>query len=305
MIDADYELKIDDQVIKGKGELLSLTATEASKPYGNPARPLLAAGTAKDIHELLTRKFGAEGFMVKTLEVTWSERLAALLHTLSPLLLGLGLLAIYVEFKTPGFGVFGIIGVTLLAIVFLGNYVSGLSGHEPILVFAVGLLLLAVEILFLPGVVVLAISGLVLMLGSLVWSMADLWPNEPLAIAWSADAFVQPVINVGLGIALAVALGAALARFLPRGWVWDKLVLSAAVDTSAQTAGVAPGTATGIDALVGRRGVAVTPLRPRGQVEIDGRRYEAATEIDAIDADMPVVVLGRTDFGLIVERADK
>ena len=41
MIDADYELKIGDTVLKPKGELLSLTAAEASATYGNPAQPLL------------------------------------------------------------------------------------------------------------------------------------------------------------------------------------------------------------------------------------------------------------------------
>ena len=45
MIDADYELKIGETLIKAKGELLSLTATEAAKHYGAPPQPLLSAGT--------------------------------------------------------------------------------------------------------------------------------------------------------------------------------------------------------------------------------------------------------------------
>ena len=36
---------------------------------------------------------------------------------------------------------------------------------------------------FLPGVFVLAAGGLTLMLGSLLWAMADLWPNEPLRLS--------------------------------------------------------------------------------------------------------------------------
>ena len=36
--------------------------------------------------------------------------------------------------------------------------------------------------------------------------MADLWPNEPLRVAWSADAFVHPLANLGLGLALAVVV---------------------------------------------------------------------------------------------------
>ena len=41
MIDLKSEFKIGDEVIKGKDELLSLTAQEAMKEYGTPPAPLL------------------------------------------------------------------------------------------------------------------------------------------------------------------------------------------------------------------------------------------------------------------------
>src|SRR5665213_2082549 len=175
MIDADYELKMGDKIIKPKGELLSLTASEANKTYGEPPRALLGAGIAVDIPALLAKKYGAGNYEIKQFRVTWSEVLAQYLTQFRPILLGLGLLALLIEFKTPGFGVFGISGIALLAVVFLSNYVAGFSGHEPLLIFAIGLLLLALEIFFFPGVAVVALLGIVLMLGSLVWAMADLW----------------------------------------------------------------------------------------------------------------------------------
>jgi len=302
MIDADYELKIGDTVIKPKGELLSLTASEASKAYGEPPRALLAAGIARDVDALLAKKFGAGGYVAKHFEVTWSERLAQYLTAIAPVLLGLGLLALFVEFKMPGHGWIGGIGVLLLGLVFFGHHVAGLSGHEPVLFFALGLVLLAVEIFFFPGVVVLAVTGVTLMLGSLLWAMADIWPNEPLTV--SRDALMQPLGSLGLGLMIAVVSGALLIRYLPRGWVWDKLVLGATVSTAAQVAGAAPHVARELDGLIGRRGLAVTALRPGGQVEIEGRRFEAKVEVGAIDAGATVTVRGRTDFGLVVERAD-
>lgn len=300
MIDADHELKIGDKVLKEKGELLSLTASEAAKTYGEPPQPLLSAGTAKTLDELITRRFGADVLTVTRLETTWSERLAVWLNAMSPILLGLGMLALFIEFKTPGFGFFGIAGIVCLAVVFLGNYVAGLSGHEPILIFGLGLVLVAVELFFFPGVAVLALAGLLLMFGSLLWSMADLWPNEPLSVAWSADAFVAPLKNLALGTAVAVALGAAVARFMPRGWIWDRLVLGAAVQADAQGR---TATAQADTALVGERGVAVTALRPAGEVEISGRRYQASVAVGALDAGTAVVVRERGAFGLVVEKA--
>jgi len=302
MIDEDYELKIGDKVLKPKGELLSLTATEALEKYGEPPQALLGAGKAADVTALLLARFGASGYEVRNFKVTWSEELAQYLTALSPVLLGLGLLALFIEFKTPGFGVFGITGIALLAVVFLSSYVAGFSGHEPLLVFAVGLLLVAIELFFFPGVFAVALLGIALMLGSLVWAMADLWPGQPLTVAWSGDAFVRPLQNLGLGMVLAVALGAALMRYLPHGWVWDKLVVGSAIGGSAQVAGLSPQDAAAVEALIGQRGVAATVLRPSGQVEIGGRRYEAIVEVGAINAGDAVVVRGRTAFAVVVEK---
>lgn len=304
MIDEDFELKIGDKVLKPKGALLSLTASEAMEPYGDPPQPLLGAGKAGSIEELLAARFGAGAYSVQHFRITWSERLAQYLNAISPILLGLGLLALFIEFKTPGFGIFGIAGISLLAIVFLGNYVAGFSGHEPILLFALGLVLVVVELIFFPGIAVVALSGLAFMLGSLVWAMADLWPGEPLREAWSADAFADPLRNVGLGLALAAILGVALMRYLPKGWIWDKMIVRTAVAGAAQAAGTEPAAGANLDALIGRRGVAVNMLRPSGQVEIDGHRYEAKVEVGGIDTGEPVVVAGRSAFGLVVEKVN-
>ncbi len=300
MIDADQELKIGDDVIKEKGGLLSLTASEAAKTYGDPLQPLLSAGTAKDLDELMAKRFGSATGGVTRLNLTWSENLAVWLNAISPVLLGLGMLALFIEFKTPGFGIFGIAGIACLAVVFLGNYVAGLSGHEPMLIFGLGLLLVAIELFFVPGVFVLAVGGLLMMVASLVWSMLDHWPKDAVPVAWSADVLVAPLANLSLGLLIAVALGIVLARIIPRGWFWDRLVLVAAVSANAQSDAAVVRSASD---LVGARGVAVTDLRPGGEVEIAGKRYEASVEIGDIVAGTPVVVRRRSDFGLIVEKA--
>lgn len=300
MIDEDFELKIGEKVLKPKGELLSLTATEALEKYGEPPRALLGAGKAADIAALLTGKFGANSYEVRTFQVTWSEELAQYLNRFSAILMGLGLLALFIEFKAPSHGVFAGIGVLLLLVVFFGHYVAGLSGHEPVLLFSLGLILLAVEIFFFPGVALPALLGLAMMLVSLVWAMADFWPNEPLNI--SGGVLVQPLTNLGLGLGVSLVFGALLLRYLPKGWMWDKMVVGSAIGGAAQVAGFAPDEAHEVANLIGRRGVAVTVLRPSGQIEIGGRRFEATVEVGAVDAGDAVIVRGRTDFALIVQK---
>ena len=296
MIDVDNELKIEGKVLKEKGELLSLTAQEAVETYGEPPQPLLASGIAANLDELLDQLHGEGNHSVVRLEVTWSENLAQYLYSLTPLLLGAGLLLLFIEFKTPGFGFFGVGGLVLLATVFFGQFVAGLSGHEPALIFALGVVLVAVELFFFPGLFVLMITGTIMMLGSLVWSMTDLWPGEPIPI--SSDIFVRPLTNLLVGVVLAVVLFLAILRFLPRGGLWGQMVLESAVGgepvdrSGSETAGAG---------LIGETGIAATGLFPSGQVEIRGKRYEARLAVGSAAPGTPVRVTGQGEFQLAVE----
>jgi membrane-bound serine protease (ClpP class) len=302
MIDKDFEFKIGDTVIKPKGELLSLTAQEAVKIYGDPAQPLLGAGISENLDALIAKLHAGSGHQVVRFEVTWSEKLAQYLTAISPILMGLGLLALFIEFKTPGFGFFGIAGIVLMAVVFLGHYVAGLSGHEPMLFFLLGVALVAVEVFFFPGALVPAITGAALMLGSLVWAMLDHWPDQPLNL--SGDALVTPLANVLIGVVLAVILFLALLKFLPKGGPWGGMVLETAVgggdSTHLKPLHAPAGTPRGVE-LVGREGVATTALFPSGQVEIAGHRYEAKLALGFAETGTPVKVTGVSEFGLIVE----
>ncbi len=302
MIDMDSELKIGDEVIKEKGELLSLTAQEAMKTYGDPPLPLLGAGIAENIDGLLDQLHGAGNHSVVRLEITWSEHLAQYLTVLTPLLLGAGLLCLFVEFKTPGFGVFGVTGIILMAIVFLGHHVAGLSGYEPMLFFLLGVVFIALEVFFFPGTLVPALTGGVLMLGSLVWAMLDLWPGEP--VSFSGDILLWPLVNVTAGVILAVVVFIAVLKFLPAGGPWGGMVLESAVAGEPGAIHAlnvsSPDAPKGLE-LIGKQGHAVTDLFPSGQVEISGSRYEAKLAMGFADAGTPVTVTGVSEFGLTVE----
>ena len=298
MMDADFEFKIGDVIVKPRGELLSLTAEEAAKVYGEPPASLLSAGTRDTLEDLLGKKFGPGGYTITLLEVSWSEELASAINRIAPVLMGLGLLCVFIEFKTPGFGFFGIAGGLFLALVFFGHHAAGLSGHEAALVFVLGAALVAAEIFLIPGAMVAGLAGAILMLGSLVWSMLDVWPGEVPAL--NAGTLFAPVLNVALSLAIALVGGAALWRFLPKGWILARVAVGGAPSGAAQGAGVAPERASEIAALVGREGVAVTALTPSGQVEVDGARYEAQVAVGAVEAGARVQVIEPKAFAVLV-----
>jgi membrane-bound serine protease (ClpP class) len=138
MMDPEFEFKIGDEVIKAKGELLSLTAKEAIQTFGDPPhaasrqRASQSPSTSSSNANPRSRRFHRplEGHLVRATR--------AILTAFTPILLGIGMLGLFIEFKTPGFGIFGLTGIVLLGIVFFGHYVAGLSGHEPAAVLPAG-----------------------------------------------------------------------------------------------------------------------------------------------------------------------
>lgn len=302
MMDPEFELKVGDQIIKPKGELLNITAVEANKHYGTPPAPLLGTGIANNLNELLDQVHGKGNYSTQQMELTWAENLAQYLTQITPLLLAIGLLGLFIEFKTPGFGIFGIAGILLLAVVFFGHHVAGLAGFEPILFLLLGIILIAVEIFFFPGTVAPAITGAVLILGSLVWTMLDIWPDEP--VSFSGDTLLRPMVDVSLGVIGAVILFIGMIKFLPQGGPWGRMILDTAV--GGEPEGIRPILSQGetparSSDLVGKNGKAVTTLFPSGQVEIDGKRYEARLDLGFADAGTPIRVTGIAEFGLKVE----
>lgn len=307
MTDPDFELKIGDTVLSPKGELLSLTASEAMTPYGDPPEPLFGAGIASSVEDVLSMRYGAGVVEIKAFEVTWSERLAQFMQGVAPILVSIGVLLLFIEFKTPSFGLIGSLGILCLVIVFASNYVAGLAGYEPLILFVVGLLLIAVELLILPGFLIPAFLGICCVLVSLVWSMADLWPEGEggrIVIAWdevqrSTGSLLLSLLGSLVGMILVV-------RLLPKTPLWSRVALQG---TSPDPDPVLVGggrRSDGGTALppVGTVGIALTPMIPSGQIEVEGRRFEAMAQTGSIDRGDRVVVAGFRQFSVLVKKAE-
>jgi membrane-bound serine protease (ClpP class) len=300
MLDADFELKIGDQLIKPAGELLTLTAREAMREYGEPPLPLLGSGIYDSIPDLLDARFGAGHYEIKDFHLTYSEAIAKWMNAFTPALLGLGMLALFLEFKTPGFGIFGIAGIALLGIFFISQYIAGLAGNEVFLFFALGIILVLVELFFFPGTLIFALTGLALIFGSLLWAMVDVWPSEPIAV--SPELLAEPLVNLVFGMSIAVVGALLLARLFPGSWMERKLVLATA---AGGTSGTLRAQRESHLPQPGAQGVAVTDLFPSGHVEIEGRRYNARSALGTIDSGAAISVQKISDFSLIVTELPK
>ena len=307
MLDADFELKIGDEVIKPAGELLTLTASEAIKEYGNPPNKLLAEGIYDSLEALLDARVGEGNYVIRDFEITYSEEIAKWMNTIAPLLMGLGILLLFIEFKTPGFGIFGAGGLILLGIFFISHYIAGLAGNEPIFFFVLGILLIILELFVLPGTLIFGLLGMVLMLGSLLWTMVDYWPvgedgdGGPGGFNITPEMLTEPLMEFVLGITIALIGSLVIARFLKGSWIERQLVLESAAGGDSQA--IRKERESKLPSP-GSKGIALTPLHPGGRVEIAGQRYEARCAVGSIDRGESIRVVSSSDFDLVVEEIE-
>lgn len=283
MVRRELEYKVGDDVVSPAGRLLTLTADEAARPRPD-GKPLLSAGTAADLPAVL-EQLGLAGRRVVELEITSTERLARLVAAAAPILMIVGFLGLYIEFKTPGFGLPGILGATCLALFFWGHHIAGLAGLEDLLVFAVGIALILVEIFLIPGFGFAGLFGIALVFVSLIGAMVRFVPgSESLGPVWTD--LQWPIFKTGIALVGTGAGVLLLGRFLPRSRLFGRLALSSA--TSAAAGYTA---APDASALVGKTGTAITALHPAGSARFDGERFDVVTSGEFLPAGAPVQIV--------------
>ena len=301
MMDANVSLIIegeplkaaDGSLIKSPGELLTLTGEEAVKEYGAPPQPLLGIGVFENIEDLLDQRWGKSNYNLEEMKLNWAEDIGLWLNGIAPLLLSVGLVLLFIEFKTPGFGIFGILGIGFILIFFGSKYVAGLAGQEEMLIFLLGFCLVLVEIFLAPGFFLPAILGLVMMFGSLIWAMADIWPNQE--FDWTLDLFRVPLIELAQSIGMAVVLGYLAIKIMGKTPMGKAMILDSTVVTP---------NSEGLSAQVqdGCLGITLTELYPVGKVEVEGNSYDARSNFGKIEKGEKVKVLKKAGFELVVEK---
>lgn len=289
----DKEVKVGGEVINPKGALLTLSAQEAVKVIDG--RPLFASGIAKDIDEVC-KQAGLDANAVLRVEPSGFEVLAQWITMLAPLFLLGGVIGAYIEFKAPGFGVAGVVSAICFLLFFTGHYIAGLTGLEVVAVFALGVLLILLELVFFPGVVVVAVLGAILMVGSLFFAMVDFYPAQPLE--FSFELLARPMLNLGIAVVASVLGIAVLARFLPDLPLFRRLFLStqSAVGPSRP---VLP--ASVLPFAVGDTGTAQTTLRPSGKALFGNTLADVVTDAQFLEAGTPVRILSVSGDRVVVE----
>ncbi len=274
------------KILVPDGQLLTLTDKEAAA-YG------FSTGSYAGLQEFLDKKGWVQ---IGEIATTWSEDLVRVIGAFTPILMMIGLGCLYLEFKTPGMSVFGVIGAVCLAIAFGGKYAVGLANHTELLILLAGFACVMVEMYLFPGTLVAGFLGLALILVALTLSLQTFTVPDP-SMPWEMKSLIDNVFTT-LGSAVVAILVPLIAiRFvLPRLPGKSRVI---AQTTLADARSVAPETRRVSIGAVGR---SKTPLRPYGKAVFNGVTVEVSSRGDFIETDCPVEI-ARIDGNTILVRA--
>lgn len=266
-------------------QLVTLTTEEAIK-YG------IADIESSDLKEGL-QKLGFENFEVVNNKSNWAENVVKFLNNslVSSILIMIGIFGLIAEVKTPGWGVPGTAGVIALALFFGSSYILQLASTLDIILFIIGLILLAAEIFVIPGFGVAGIGGILLILISLFLSLT---PSGPF---FNFESISLAFVQLAGALAAAFILILVLAKFLPKSRSFSKLILDES-EKSEKGFVSYPSEKN----LIGAEGVALTTLRPAGTAEINGKRVDVMTDSEYVQQGSKIVVERVEGIKVVVKR---
>ncbi len=151
-------------------------------------------------------------------------------------------------------------------------------------IFLVGGLALVVVEMFHPGFGAAGITGIILLAAGILVT----------AKTWMQGIIMTLIILVVLAVLLSIALYLGSKGKLPKS-----LVLKESTDKESGFSGT-----DDMQYLLGKKGRAVTPLRPAGCADLDGIRLDVVTRGDFIDKDTPVTVVEVEGNRIVVMRTE-
>ncbi|NLF44370.1 MAG: nodulation protein NfeD, partial [Bacteroidales bacterium] len=192
---------------------------------------------------------------------------------------------IYFELQSPGIG-FPLAAAVIAALLYFAPlYLEGLAVHWEILVFILGLILIAIEIFAIPGFGVTGILGILFIIFGLALSMIDNVGFDFSGIP--VIKMVSSLLTVIIASTLAFVGGIYLSKKLLSSTRFGEIALNTVQSpeegfTSADLS---------LKSLIGQSGKAFTDLRPVGKIEIADEVYDATAISGYIEKGQEVKVV--------------
>lgn len=283
--------KIEIAGVTTAGSVITFSVSEAIK-YGfsegeyKSMEAILEAQNLQDA-EILAYE---EDFVDKVISFFLSPAISGVL-----ILIIIG--GIYFELQTPGVGFPILAAIVATLLYFIPYYLNGLAENWEIIIFILGIILLAVELFVIPGFGIFGVLGIVFILGGLVLGML---PNQDFNFDFvPASQLFGALLTVILAALASVGLVFWLTPKVNQWGAFSKITLATTQERSeGYTSSFYANT------LLGKEGTVHSRLRPSGRVEIDGEIYDASSRGDFIDQGEKIVVVSTEGTSLRVKKLE-
>lgn len=279
MVDSDIEI----EGLIEKDKLITLTAEDAIEwKMADYIAPTL---------EAFLDTLGLQDEKIVYTDENWAEQVVRFLtgSVISSLLISLGMLGLFFELQSPGWGVAGFFGLACLLLFFGSHYIINLASGIEIILFLLGIVLLAVEVFVIPGFGIAGISGILCIVAGLYLSLLGSWD------VITVPDMTGAALRIGGALTLTIVGAIILGRFVPRTSFWNKISLA---DEQKSDEGYVA--AKDFSSYVGKVGTAMTPLRPAGVGEFGTERLDVVTEGDFIEKNVPIKIVKIEGYRLVV-----
>ncbi|MDX9846479.1 MAG: NfeD family protein [Tenuifilaceae bacterium] len=244
-------------------------------------------GSAETVAELIDN-VGIKDYKLVEFKPTLIDKIIGLLTSpvISGLLIMLIVGGIYFELQTPGVGFPLAVAVLGAILYFAPLYIEGMAEHYELIIFIVGLILIAVEVFALPGFGVAGISGIILVIIGLTVALID---NDIFRDVrpFSWIEVLQPLALVAFSILAGLIGSIILSRKLITSPAFPSLALNSSLTQEEGYIGVDKHQKD----MLGKTGIAVTVLRPSGKVQIDDEIFDAVSDEGFINKNEEVKVI--------------
>lgn len=191
---------------------------------------------------------------------------------------------LYFELQTPGIGFPLIASLIALTLYFTPYYLNGIANYWELILFFVGVGLIAVEVFVIPGFGVAGISGIILSVGSLALIMIN---NDALDFTFvPADEIVRAIATALAGLMGSIILMFVGGARFAESKAFQRIALQG---TQRKTEGYTSTYRT--ETMIGKIGTTYTVLRPSGKILVDDIIYDASTLGNYIARGVDVVII--------------
>lgn len=301
MVDKDvelYDVTIDGIPYLKQKDDLTASQIEGAKLFLERGKLLTLSAKQMEYYNISNGTVNSTQEILKILNITHEnvveirknlpDRLVSFLTSsaILALLMTLGLVTLYIEITSPGFGIPGVVGLIAFSIVFIGGNLLGTLDSLELLLFLTGVGLLIVEIFIMPGFGLTGITGLIAIGISLILSQQDfLIPKWQ----WQWDIFNRNALTVFIGFVSAAGLISIMMILFPRVSIFKRLVLDNKTMEPTEPYKITE-----------TKGITITQLRPIGKIKLGDEIIEAKSEGYIIEKDRPVMVLKRMGNRVVV-----